>query len=66
VHLKGPDDRRRSARLRRALRAPGYGGGVLFLIANRRDLSAEEHPFFAPVLQDLRWEGVRLRFASIP
>jgi hypothetical protein len=40
--------------------------GVLFLVANRRDLSAEEHPFFAPLLQDLRDRGVRLRFASIP
>ena len=56
-----------------ALRAYGahfvrhrYNGGVLFLVANRRDLSAEEHPFFAPLLQRLQEEGVRLRFASIP
>ena len=40
--------------------------GVLFLVANRRDLSVEEHPFFAPLLQRLQEEGVRLRFASIP
>ena len=26
----------------------------------------EEHPFFAPLLQSLKKEGVRLRFASIP
>jgi hypothetical protein len=43
-----------------------FARGVLFLVANRRDLSAEEHPFFAPLLQDLRERGVRLRFASIP
>jgi hypothetical protein len=40
--------------------------GVLFLIANRRDLSIEEHPFFAPLLRDLAATGVHVRFASIP
>jgi hypothetical protein len=40
--------------------------GVLFLVANRRDLSAEEHPFFAPLVRDLTRSGVDLRFASIP
>ena len=56
-----------------ALRAYGarfvrqrFDEGVLFLVANRRDLSAEEHPFFAPLLQGLKKEGVRVRFASIP
>jgi hypothetical protein len=58
----------------RALR--GYGAqfvrrglgsnGVLFLVANRRDLSFEEHPFFAPLVRDLTRSGVDLRFASIP
>ncbi|HXJ62485.1 MAG TPA: M14 family zinc carboxypeptidase [Actinomycetota bacterium] len=40
--------------------------GVLFLVANRRDLSVEEHPFFAPLVRDLTRSGVDLRFASIP
>jgi len=43
-----------------------YARGVLFLVANLRDLSAEEDPLFATALQELRREGVRLRFASIP
>jgi hypothetical protein len=39
---------------------------VLFLVANMRDLSAEEHPFFAPLVRDLHRSEVGLRFASIP
>jgi hypothetical protein len=41
-------------------------GRELFLVANRRDLSVEEHPFFAPLLRDLVRSGVDVRFASIP
>ncbi len=40
--------------------------GVLFLVANRRDLSVEEHPFFARLVRDLARSGVDVRFASIP
>jgi hypothetical protein len=41
-------------------------GRELFLVANRRDLSIEEHPFFVPLLRDLARSGVRVSFASIP
>jgi hypothetical protein len=41
-------------------------GSVLFLVANRRNLSVEEHPFFAPLVRDLGRSGVDVRFASIP
>jgi hypothetical protein len=41
-------------------------GRVLFLVANRRDLSVEEHPFFAPLIRDLARSGVNVSFASIP
>jgi zinc carboxypeptidase len=39
---------------------------VVFLVANRRDLSVEEDPVFAPLVRDLVRSGVRLKFASIP
>ena len=39
---------------------------VLFLVANRRNLSVEEHPFFAPLVRQLGRSGVDVRFASIP
>src|SRR5262249_38710143 len=34
------------------------GGTILFLIQNRRALDAEEQPFFAPLLIDLKQAGV--------
>jgi hypothetical protein len=49
-----------------AVRRSLPGGGVLFLVANRRDLSVEEHPFFASLVRSLLRSGVALRFASIP
>ena len=40
-------------------------GGVLFLIANRRELSAEEHPFVATLAGVLAERGVRVRSLSL-
>ena len=34
------------------------GGEVLFLVANRKDLSYEEHPFFGLVVRDLEKAGI--------
>jgi hypothetical protein len=44
------------------LRVPG---GVLFLIANPRELSAEEHPFVAGLPDALASEGVAIRSLSL-
>jgi hypothetical protein len=41
------------------------GVGTLFLVANRRDLSVEEHPFFGQLLADLMDARVDLRWASL-
>ena len=42
------------------------GGEVLFLVANRRDLSYDEHPFFGLVVRDLERAGIDIRAASLP
>jgi hypothetical protein len=44
----------------------GVDSDVLFLVANRSDLSYDEHPFFTLVLQDLAKAGIRPRAASLP
>ena len=41
-------------------------GDVLFLVANRQDLSYDEHPFFTLVVADLAKAGIRPRAASLP
>ena len=41
-------------------------GDVLFLVANREDLSYDEHPFFTLVIADLAAAGVTPRAASLP
>ena len=53
------------ARAARFVKEPLARRGVLFLVANRRDLSAEEHPYFVPLVRRLMGAGVGLRFASI-
>jgi hypothetical protein len=40
-------------------------GGMLFLIANPRELSAEEHPFVAKLPGALAWEGIAVRSLSL-
>jgi hypothetical protein len=42
------------------------GGEVLFLVANRKDLSYDEHPFFGLVVRDLEKAGIDVRAASLP
>ena len=42
------------------------GAETLFLIANRGDLSYDEHPSFALIVRDLEKAGVDLRAASLP
>jgi hypothetical protein len=42
------------------------GAQTLFLVANRKDLSMEEHPWFGQVLRDLAHAGVTPIAASIP
>ena len=42
------------------------GGEVLFLVANRKDLSFEEHPYFGTVVRDLERAGIDVRAASLP
>jgi hypothetical protein len=41
-------------------------GEVLFLIANRKDLSYDEHPYFGLVVQDLQQAGIDIHAASLP
>jgi hypothetical protein len=41
-------------------------GDVLFLVANRDDLSYDEHPFFTLVVADLAKAGIQPRAASLP
>ncbi|HVQ88663.1 MAG TPA: hypothetical protein VMT88_10835, partial [Actinomycetes bacterium] len=41
-------------------------GATEFLVANRKDLSMEEHPFAATLLVELRAAGVQLRWATMP
>jgi hypothetical protein len=41
-------------------------GDVLFLVANRNDLSFEEHPFFGQVVRELQKAGITPRAASLP
>ena len=38
----------------------------LFLVANRKDLSYDEHPFFALVVRDLEKAGIEIEAASLP
>ena len=42
------------------------GTDTLFLVANRDDLSYDEHPYFALVVRDLEKAGITLRAASLP
>jgi hypothetical protein len=42
------------------------GADVLFLVANRDDLSYEEHPFFGLLVRDLDKTGVEILAASLP
>ena len=42
------------------------GGEVLFLVANRKDLSYEEHPLFGPLVRDLEKAGIDVLAASLP
>jgi hypothetical protein len=42
------------------------GGEVLFLVANRKDLSAEESLLFAPIVRDLEKAGIDVLAASVP
>ena len=42
------------------------GTETLFIVANRRDLSSHEHPWFALVVRELQNAGVDLRAASLP
>jgi hypothetical protein len=39
---------------------------VLFLVANRKDLSAEESPLFNFIVRDLEKAGIDVRAASTP
>ncbi len=41
-------------------------GDALFLVANRDDLSFEEHPFFGLIVRDLHKAGITPRAASLP
>jgi hypothetical protein len=42
------------------------GDDTLFLVANRDDLSYDEHPFFTLVVRDLESAGITIRAASLP
>jgi Zinc carboxypeptidase len=42
------------------------GGETLFLVANRGDLSYDEHPSFGLIVRDLEKAGVDVRAASLP
>ena len=42
------------------------GDETLFLVANRRDLSYEEHPYFGLFLRELQQAGIDVRAASLP
>jgi len=42
------------------------GTEVLFLVGNKKDLSAEEHPWFALAIRELEQAGIAIRGASIP
>ncbi|HET9347274.1 MAG TPA: M14 family zinc carboxypeptidase [Candidatus Limnocylindrales bacterium] len=42
------------------------GGEVLFLVANRKDLSFEEHPYFGTVVRELVRAGIDIVAASLP
>ena len=42
------------------------GREVLFLVANRKDLAYEEHPYFGNVVRDLEKAGIDVRAASLP
>lgn len=41
-------------------------GDALFLVANRDDLSYDEHPSFALIVRDLERSGIAIRAASLP
>jgi hypothetical protein len=41
-------------------------GEVLFLVANRKDLSYDEHPSFGLIVRDLQAAGIDVRAASLP
>jgi hypothetical protein len=42
------------------------GAEVLFLVANRKDLSYEEHPYFGTVVRELDKAGIDILAASLP
>ena len=42
------------------------GADTLFLVANRQDLSYDEHPFFGLVVRDLERAGIAIGAASLP
>src|SRR5262245_57451043 len=42
------------------------GAETLFLVANRGDLSYDEHPSFALIVRDIEKAGINLRAASLP
>jgi hypothetical protein len=39
---------------------------TLFLVGNRKDLSAEEHPWFALAIRELNAANIDIRAASVP
>jgi hypothetical protein len=41
------------------------GGEVLFLVANRKDLSFEEHPYFGTVVRELDKAGIDVLAANL-
>lgn len=42
------------------------GTETLFLVANKKDLSFEEHPWFPLVIRELEQAGIDIRAASVP
>jgi len=42
------------------------GTETLFLVGNKKDLSNEEHPWFALAIRELEHAGIDIRAASIP
>jgi hypothetical protein len=42
------------------------GVDTLFLVANRNDLSYDEHPSFALIVRDIEKAGLNLKAASLP
>jgi hypothetical protein len=42
------------------------GADVLFVVANRKDLSYDEHPSFGLIVRDLDTAGIDVRAASLP